>query len=147
MENNRETQVWQRVMSKPEEPPASTLQGLIQESAELAAVYRRSAEKLTGRENQLSRQLLEMEQANAARLRGIGAMSGETGELLKHWEPVSGFGAHLLVKCYHRSLRIRAEYAARCLDPQYGEVYRGLADRMGQQCGMIAELIGRMQRM
>ena len=146
MEQNRENQVWQRVKGKPEEGPASDLQGLIRESAELASMYRRIGEKLTGREQGLARRLLEMEQSNLDRLRGIGAMSGERGEVLKHWEPMGAFSPRLLVKGYRKSLRCKAEYTARCLDPQYGEVYRSLADRMGQQCGMIAELLGRMQR-
>ena len=144
MEQNRENQVWQRVLGTEETPPASTLQGLIRESAELAAVYRRCGEKLNGREKQLARQLMEMEQSNGNRLRGIAHLSGENREVLNHWTPVSGFGPHLLDKCYHRSLRCRSECAARCLDPQYGEVYRELAERLGRQCGLITELIGRM---
>lgn len=146
MEQNRENQVWQRVMKQPEERPASDLQGLIRESAELAGIYRRIGEKLTGRDQQLARQLLDTELASLARLRGIGVMSGERAEVLKHWEPAGGVGSRQLVACYHRSLGRMAEYTARCLDPQYGEVYRSLADRMGQQCGRIAELLGRMQK-
>ena len=145
MEQNREQQVWQRVMGQQQAPPASDLQGLIRESAELAGIYRRFAEALPGREKQLARQLLEQESANTARLRGIALLSGETGELLRHWAPVSSPGTPLLLKAYHRSLRCRAEYAARCLDPEYGEVYRELSERQGQQCGRIAELLGRIQ--
>lgn len=146
MEQNRENQVWQRVMKQPEERPASDLQGLIRESAELAGIYRRMGEKLSGRGQYLARQLQETEQANLDRLRGIAAMSGEKKEVLKHWEPAGSSGIRILTSCYHRSLRCRAEYTARCLDPQYGEIYRSLADRMGQQCGRIAELLGRMQK-
>jgi hypothetical protein len=145
MEQNREQQVWQRVLREPEPPRAPDLQGLILESTSLAGIYRRAAEKLTGREKQLARQMLELEQGNLARLRGIGVLAGQSREVLKQWEPVSVFGPPLLMKCYHRGLRCRAEYAARCLDPEYGEIYRELADRQGRQCGMIAELLGRMQ--
>ena len=144
MEQDRENPVWQRVMGTREITPSSNLQGLIRDSGDMAAVYRRAAEKLAGREKQLARKLLEMEQSNTARLRGIAMLAGEKGETLKHWEPAGGFGKQLLMKCYHRSLHMQAEYAAMCLNPEYGEVYRGLADRLGQQCGLIAELIGRI---
>ena len=142
MEHDREKQVWQRVMGQEEAEPVPNLRGLIRESAEQAAVFQRLAQKLTGREQQLARQLLELEQSNGACLRGIAALSGDRMEALKRWEPSGGKNGP--EACYRRGIRCQREYTARSLDLEFGILYRSLAQRQERMCMLIAELMGWM---
>lgn len=146
MEEKREAEVWQRVMTQKQMQPRRELGVLLREVSELTAVYRRLAGKLTGRGKLLARKLLEAEQSNGDCLRGIGLLSGHSQEQITIWEPVPDNGRRALEKCYHRTQRCREEYAARSLDPEYGEVFRSLADREGQQCARITELLGWMKQ-
>ena len=141
MEEKREAQVWQRVLSQPPEACSGSVEALLRESAALAAVYRRVFEKSTGRQRLLAKQLLEAEEATAASLRGIAKLKGEPAESLKTWQPGKN-GRTALEGCYHRTLRCQAEYTARSLDRQFGEVYRLLAERCTRQCLLLTQLLG-----
>ena len=140
MEESRESDIWQRVMAQPTVGAAPD--GLLRESAALAAVYRRLSGTLAGRSKLLVQKLAETEQANTACLRGILTLSGAATEQVKHWEPGKGNTRKLLQSCYHRTRRCQAEYTACSLEPEFGEVYRNLAARAGEQCVRIAELLG-----
>ena len=142
MEQEREAKVWQRVAEQKEVRIHHGTQGLIRESGELAAIYRRMAEKMTGKEKQLARKLYELEQANRACLRGIALLSGAGADSTKPWVPGKGDEKGQLMRCYHRTQHSQAEYMARSLDPEYGCVYRELALRQERQCALLAELLG-----
>ena len=142
MEQEREAKVWQRVAGQQETRTDLGIRGLIRESGELAAIYRRMGEKLTGQEKQLARKLYEMEQSNKACLRGIALLSGIGADSKKPWVPGKGDGKGQLMRCYHRTQHCQAEYMARSLDPEYGCVYRELALRQERQCALLAELLG-----
>ena len=144
MKENQENAVWQRVLAQPEISPDRDLHGLIRESAGLAAIYRRLAGNLTGRGKLLARALLEEELATGEILRGIAALSGHRAEGLKLWEPLTEGGSRLLEKCYHRTRHCQSDCMARSLDPEFGEVFRSLADREAEQCTRIAQLLGRL---
>ena len=132
MEENRENQVWQRVLARQEREAVDTLQQLMREAESLAAVYRRNP-------HPLAKRLQEGEQANAASLRGIALLSGEKLEEVKLWEPA---GKPDLRRCWHRTRRCQAEYTARALDPEFGEVYRKMAEREADHLALIAQLLG-----
>ena len=140
MDEKREAEVWQRVAAQPR--GGGVPEGLFRESASLAAGYRRLAGTLTGRGQELARQLTGEEEAIAACLRGILLLSGGTGEQIKHWESAGGNRNRLLQSWYHRTRRCREAYMARSLEPDFGEVYRQLADRAARQCSRLAELLG-----
>ena len=142
MEQEREAKVWQRVAGQQETRTDLGIRGLIRESGELAAIYRRMGEKLTGQEKQLARKLYEMEQSNRACLRGIALLSGIGADSTKPWVPGKGDGKGQLMRCYHRTQHCQAEYMPRSLDPEYGCVYRELALRQERQCALLAELLG-----
>ena len=142
MDKTREAEVWQRVAEGPRSAPGP--EGLLGESAALGAIYRRLAGSLTGPGRSLARKLLAEEEALAACLRGIQVLSGGGGERLRHWEPGKENTRKLLQGCYHRTRRCQGEYAARSLDPDFGEVYRSLAERAGKQCVRLAELLGNL---
>lgn len=142
MEQEREAKVWQRVAEQKEVRIHHGIQELIRESGELAAIYRRMAEKLTGQERQLARKLCETEQSNRACLRGIALLSGAGADSTKPWVPGKGDEKGQVMRCYHRTQHSQAEYMARSLDPEYGCVYRELALRQERQCALLAELLG-----
>ena len=145
MENydaNAEQQVWQRVFAQPGQPPREDLRGLVLSAAELAGVYRKLSGSLTGRAKELARGLYQGETANVACLKGLSFLSGGSEEGLRSWNPDKAPVRRQLEKCYHRTRRCMTEYAARSAEAEFGEVFRRLADREGQHCAWLAELLG-----
>ncbi|MBQ8833468.1 MAG: hypothetical protein IJ001_12755 [Oscillospiraceae bacterium] len=141
---DRETKVWQRVFAGPGGQGPMELRPLIRWAAESAAVYR--GLMTGGKHRELLRKLYEEELANLACLRGMAILSGgaqETpGKLSIGREPAE----KALEKCYHRTRRAMVEYTARSAEPEYGAVFRTLADRAQEQCALIAQLIGTLGR-
>lgn len=139
-----ERQVWQRVRSQTPVAQSRQLQSLIRESAELAALYGRLANCLTGGSRELARQLRQTELSTLHCLRGIGFLSHRGGETVKVWDPGRCDPGKTLETCYHRTRRCAGEYTARSLDGEYGEVFRTLAQQCNSQCARIAQLLGRI---
>lgn len=137
-----EAQVWQRVRATAEEPPRSDLRQLQREAMELAAIYRNLVAQFTGRQQEQARRLYLGEKANAQALAGIGLLSRQQGEALKLWQPGKEPAGKVLERCYHRTRRCMTEYLARSAEPEFGSVFRVLADREGEHCTVIAELLG-----
>ena len=142
MEEKQEAEIWRRVMSQPKPVPMGELESLYRESRSLAAIYRWAAGRLSGKKQQLARALLEREQSMGASLRGIGRLSERPLEAVSIWEPGNRGGRGLLEGCFARERRCQSEYTARSLDPQFGEVYRHLAEQAGKQCALLTELLG-----
>ena len=141
-DRNMEAQVWQRVRSAAEEPARNDLRQLRREAMELAAAYRSMIPQFSGRQQELARQLYLGEKANGRKLTGIGILCRCPEETLKLWQPGKESPGKVLERCYHRTRRCAAEYLARSADPEYGTVFRMMADREGEHCGIIAELMG-----
>ena len=143
MENqNVEAQVWQRVRSAAEEPARNDLRQLQREAMELAAIYRNLMAQFSGRQQEQARRLYLGEKANAQTLLGIGLLSRQQGEMLKLWQPGKEVPGKVLERCYHRTRRCMREYLARSAEAEFGSVFRVLADREGEHCAVIAELMG-----
>lgn len=140
-----EQQVWQRVRANREETTKSDLRQLQREAMELAAVYRGLLSRMTGRQREQAARLHQGEQANAAALAGIGILAHQNREQLKIWQPGKESPEKLLERCYHRTRRCMMEYMARSAEAEFGVVFEKLAKREGEQCGIIAELLGEMQ--
>ena len=138
---NPESQVWQRVFQPPEQP-TSDLRPLRMAVMELAAGYRHLSQTLTGPGKELARRLWEEEQASAACLKGLALLSGGGPEVLKIWDPPKESPQKLLVKCYHKSRRCMVECMTRSAEAEYGTVFRHLADREGQHCALLSQLLG-----
>lgn len=137
-----EAQVWQRVRATAEEPPRSDLRQLQREAMELAAIYRNLVAQFTGRQQEQARRLYLGEKANAQALAGIGLLSRQQGEALKLWQPGKEPAGKVLERCYHRTRRCMTEYLARSAESEFGSVFRVLADREGEHCELIAQLLG-----
>ena len=139
-----EQQVWQRVRSAREEAPKNDLRQLQREAMELAAIYRKLSQQMTGKAQELVKRLHAGEKANAAALAGIGKLSRTGGESLKLWQPGNEDPKRLLERCYHRTRRNMTEYLARSADGEFGVVFEKMARRTGEHCGWIAEVLGSM---
>lgn len=143
-DRNVEKQVWQRVRSAAEEQPGNDLRQLHREAMELAAIYRGLVSHLTGKPQEQARRLYLGEKANAAALTGIAILSRQQGESLKLWQPGKEPARKVLEKCYHRSRRCMAEYMARSAENEFGTVFQKLAQREGEHCALIAQLLGNL---
>jgi len=144
-DQNLEQQVWQRVRSAQEEVPRNDLRQLQREAMELAAVYRNLSSQLTGKQQELMRQLYAGEKTNAATLAGIRKLSRIGGEQLKLWQPGKEDPARQLERCYHLTRRCMTEYLARSADGEFGVVFGKMAQRAENHCCLLAEVLGRIQ--
>ena len=140
-----EQQVWQRVRINREEAPKQDLRQLQREAMELAGIYRGLSAQLSGTSRELVQVLYKGEKANASALAGIGVLSRQGGETLKLWQSEKDVPRKLLERCYHRSRRCMTEYLARSVDGEFGVVFEKMAKREGEQCVLIAELLGSLQ--
>jgi len=136
-----EQQVWQRVFS-PAEQPGSDLRSLRMGAMELAAAYRYLQGILPGKQRETVRQLQEGELANSAALKGVMQLSGQGEEILKIWNPSREPGGKLLERCYFKTRRAMVEYMGRSAEPEFGVVFRALADREGRHCLELVQLLG-----
>lgn len=142
-----ETRVWKRVRGEAcEEQPQTGVQGLA--AAELAesAVYLMLSRQLQGHEKAMLRQLFEAERNHACCLKGIYLLTTGTPLSLRTPPPVPETPDLALRKCYARTLQALNEYESRRDHPEYGHVFRQLAEDERKHCMMILELVGRIKR-
>ena len=140
--SNVEQQVWQRVMQQPPQQPGEDLRELMRTSGELAALYRQLSTSLTGKPRELAGRLYEAETAALGTLKGLGRLMGREGETLKLWQPGKAPAAKQLEKAYHRTRRSAVDCMARSAQPEFGTVFRRLADQAEHRCTLIAQLLG-----
>ena len=120
-----EQQVWQRIHAGPGAQGRLELRPLMALSAENMGVYRGM---LDGKHREKVRRLLEWEQANFRAMRGMCRLCGsDPGS----WTPGRGKnpGRRGLEGCYRRAKQLLAEYMARSAEPEFGTVFRCLAQR------------------
>ena len=142
---NREQEVLQRVFARNEQPPHSNLREMMVDVVERISVYRQLQEAASGQRKEKLRRLYEGELANLNALKGISVLSGGGGEVLKLWQPTKEPERKQLIRCYHETRRCMVDYMTRSAEPEYGTVFRILADRAGQHCVLLAELLGGKQ--
>ncbi len=135
-----EAQIWQRVFGGPGGPPPQDLGELLRECTALTARYGWLMEGSAGKRRELLRRLREGERDNAACLLGISRLAGTPMALPtppRHRETA----LRQLEQCWHQTQKIRVECMARSAEPEYGPVFRILADREAQHCAWIAQLM------
>ena len=137
--------VWQRVQAPPE-PGRQDYRTLILPAQELAAVYRQRLRGASGREKELLGQLYEGERASIACLRGMEVLSGAGMRKVFAIPGKESPGAKVLEACYHQTRRAVTEYTARSAEPEFGSVFRILAQRAETRCALLLELLGQVQR-
>lgn len=136
---DKAARVWQRVRGEGE----NTLSGL----SGMAAAEQNAAETfrhLQRQNPQMGAEDLMAEcAANAAALRGIARLLGQKAEPV----PVSPLPKELpensLRRCYAGALQMLSNYEKYADHPEYGPVFRELANRKRRHCFHISELLGR----
>lgn len=145
IDRDLEAQVWQRVMGQPEAQRADN-RPLLLLSWEAAGTYRHLAGILSGKAGERARRLQDRAMDSVAALKGIRLLSGgQVGHLAPVPIPKEP-ARRLLEKSYFRARALMTEYTARELDGEFGVVYQRLAARERENCAMLAQLLGGMER-
>ena len=134
-----EQRVWDRVLTPPVQP-VENLEELCQLSRLMASLYRRLVSGAQGPKRDLLKQLYEWEQATYSALRGIQRLAGQTR---LSQGPVSDSSNLGLEGCFRRTCRMAAEFTARSVQPEYGVVFRQLANQAEKKCFLLAQLLGK----
>ena len=135
--------VWQRVHSQSEEPSrVGNLQELIMNEREAAATYLRLAKKASPREASVLQRLFREKQSHALCLKGLYTLITGLAPTTRAPQPASEPMEVTLRKCYGQEMRSLKEYEARSDDPEYGAVFKRLAEQEREHCRAVLELIG-----
>lgn len=138
---NVESQVWQRVFTPGPTGAQPGLKGLLLAAREQAAVCRALAGTLKAEQ---ARELLRREQANADCLRGLLLLAGMEEEKPKPMAVPREPARRALERYCRRARQLVTEYTARYAEPEFGEVFRVLAQREGECLALATELLGKL---
>lgn len=141
-----ETEVWQRVQG--EKPPRleQSLQALATAELSEAAAHLMLSKQLQGKEKLVLREIYEDDQSHAACLKGIHYFTFDTPLSVRPIPPAPESPVVALRKAYARKLRASQEYARRADHPEYGAVYKVLAQQEQQHCRLILEIVGNLKK-
>lgn len=135
--------VWERVQSRqmPElarEDPAV----LIREAAALARMYRALAKQIPGADGErLGRMSGECRRC-ADCLRGIGIIRGGKLGAPQGEDDGRRQSRRLLESCCHRERDLQGALSRQTVDPEWGHIYRRLAEESERRCTAVLELLG-----
>ena len=135
--------VWDRVRSAAvPAPDAQSILGLIAEEMADAAAYQKLAQRLPSPLAAIAKQISREEQSHVACLKGVYTLI--TGQKPLVPPPaVSDDGPEIVLRrCYGREMRCLSQYEARQSDPQYGHIFRTLAQQEKAHCHRILEILG-----
>lgn len=136
-DSDKAARVWQRVRGEPaadHTPELAGLPGLAAEESALAALYRQMARN----QQELSRLSRDCGRAFSI-LRGICAFQDQQpGKVV----PSAGNSRNGLRLCYARTLRCMGEYERLSGHPEYGCVFRHLAEVKKEHACKLLELAG-----
>ncbi len=145
--SEKAARVWQRVHESTSPlDNAGQLPALIIGEWTDAVTYLQLSRRYQGREAQLLRRLFEEEQSHAACLKGIYTLL--TGEQVNHPSPPPPQEPTevILRRCYGREMQCLAAYEQRTSSPEYGPVFKRLAQQEWEHCRTILELLGKLKR-
>lgn len=141
LDPNLETQVWRRIAGQPQ-PDRRELWPLLLAAWEQAVTFRHLTELLSGKNRERMKALTERALRSVNALKGIMALSGQPVEGLRPQPIPKESARRLLEQSFRRCGQLLTEYAARAIDPAFGTVYQGLADRERENCIEIIQLVG-----
>ena len=139
--------VWDRVRSAAvPAPDAQSILGLIAEEMADAAAYQKLAQRLPSPLAAIAKQISREEQSHVACLKGVYTLI--TGQKPLVPPPaVSDDGPEIVLRrCYGREMRCLSQYEARQSDPQYGHIFRTLAQQEKAHCHRILEILGAISK-
>lgn len=148
-DGEKAARVWERVLKRedltPLEPRKTDLTPLVLSAQELAGLYHAAARQLGGKEGELVRGLLRQQKGMVACLKGICQISGGRVPKFPGFTPPREPARRLLESCYHRERRLLGELSRHVSDPEFGQVFRSLAEGAGKRCLTVLEILGRMK--
>ena len=138
----REQQIWQRVLGDQTCQQETDLKTLALNSVETVAQLRQFLRSASPKERELLKELVEEEKRNLACIKGLNYL--QTGQQIRllSFPPTEPAQKRQLVKRYHCARRAMAEYTARSAESEWGCVFRDMAQRQERQCALLAQLIG-----
>lgn len=141
--NEMEQRVWNRVRNQ--DPRENTeLKTLAMDSQEAAAMYRQLLKSRVESHRELGKKLLTTEGEILSCLKGLCLL--QTGAPMKL--PMVGsvsVDAKGLIRRYHVAHRNVAEFTARSAEPEWGHVFRKVAELQERQCQTLCQLLGHMK--
>ena len=139
--------VWDRVQSTAFPPgEAQTVLNLIAEETLDALAYTRLAKRLPPPLATIARQISQQEQSHISCLKGIYTLITGRKALVPQPAISDDPPEIVLRRCYGREMRCLAQYEARMGDPQYGCIFRTLAQQEQEHCRHILEILGALAK-
>ena len=141
----KEAQIWQRV--RPQQPgdPREGLQELIAREWEVAGMCLQLSRRFGGRQSALLRQLYEKEQGHVACLKGIYTLISGQRPHIRGGTAAGGLPEAELRRCYGKQMQNLAEYERRSSHPEYGHIFRSLANQEREHCHLLLEILGSLK--
>ena len=131
--------VWNRVKAPMEAPEPGLVSPLWQDARSRGEFYRQQMKHGSPARQKLFTDLYSRETAIARSLAGIQFL--RTGKQLKQTQPVTVPGDGLK-RCYYSTSRFLSEATARSLEPEFGTVYRELANLAAAQLLDLTQAAG-----
>ena len=141
------SRVWDRVHSAAvPTPDAQSILGLIGEEMLDAAAYQKLARRLPPPLAAIAKQLSRQEQSHVACLRGVYTLITGQKPIIAPPNPSDDGPEIVLRRCYGREMRCLSQYESRQSDPQYGHIFRTLAQQEKEHCHRILEILGALSK-
>ena len=135
-------QVWQRVTAPIAQDASVGIELLLREVLSQVGLYRQLSGRLSGPAGELCRKLLSSYQASEASLRGMRILSGGNPPSRPSTALPRMTDTQLLAISFHRSQQLLTEFTARSVAPDFGTVFRCLANGEGENGVLILRLLG-----
>ena len=111
-----------------------------------SAAYLRLARKLPPPQAAVARQMAQQEQSHATCLKGMYALITGHKAIVPPPTVSDDPPDIVLRRCYGREMRSLTQYESRQSDPQYGHVFRSLAQDEQAHCHRILEILGALTK-
>ena len=144
-DSDKAQRVWQRVSGN-DPSPSESIQALAVAELNEAAVHWLLSQQLQGKERSLLRKIFEEDQAHTACLKGIYYFTQDQPLSVKPVLPGPEVPLIALRKSYSRKLRALREYESRSSDPEYGHIFRKLAQEEAEHCKSILQIVGHLKK-
>ena len=144
-DSEKAQRVWQRVSGK-DAPSLQSIQALASAELNEAAVHWMLSQQLQGKERALLRRIFEEDQAHTACLKGIHFFMEDQPLSVRPVLPSPEAPLIALRKSYGRKLRALREYESRASDPEYGHIFRKLAQEESEHCKNILQIVGHLKK-
>lgn len=138
--------VWKRVQNMPEEPGRDmNLKKLIMDEKMAAGAYLQLARQLGTEEASQLRQMAREEKSHAACMTGMYILTHGNRPEVKMPRQQRQSAQQLLQRAYAGELGSIAAYEALSDHPEYGQVFRSMAQQEREHSRAVLEMLGRLE--